>query len=311
MDGQQRLTSLYQALRYAGPVATHDNRGKRIERWYYIDMIKALSPDPTTDREDAIVSVPKDKKIIQDFGRRTVLDLSSDELEYQQHMMPTERLLDAMDWLFAYNDYWQKSPANHPGGEIAAFRNEFKDKVLNNFTQYLLPVISLDKETPKEAVCTVFEKVNTGSVTLTTFELVTAIFAAENFSLRDDWKERRERLHSHYGVLRGIEGEQFLQAVTLLTTQQHRRQAISDGKAQEQVPAISCKKRDLLNLRLSDYRDWADKVQSGFMQAAKFLRRQFVFARGDVPYNTQLVPLAALYAELGNELQPANATERL
>ena len=309
LDGQQRLTSLYQALRYDGPVATYDNRGGRIERWYYIDMIKALRPD--VDREDAIISISTER-IRRDFRREVVLDLSSPEQEYEQHMMPTERLMDAMDWLFAYNDHWQKkNPIEHPRGDISGFRNDFKNKVLNNFTNYSLPVISLDKGTPKEAVCTVFEKVNTGGVSLNTFELLTAIFAAEDFSLRDDWNARRDHLHSQFSVLRGIEGEQFLQAVALLTSQERRRQAIRNGEAPEQAPAISCKKRDLLELSLRDYRDWADKIQSGFLEAGKFMHRQFVFAQYDVPYNTQLVPLAALFVELDNELRPARAVERL
>ena len=310
LDGQQRLTSLYQALRYDGPMATYDNRGGRIERRYYIDMVKALDPD--VDREDAIISVPKDKKVRGDFGREIVLDLSSPEQEYEKHMMPTERLMDPMDWLFAYNDHWQrKYPIEHPGGDVATFRNDFKDEVLTNYAGYSLPVIRLDKEVPKEAVCTIFEKVNTGGVTLNTFELVTAIFAAEDFSLRDDWNERRDLLHAQFGVLQGIEGEQFLQAVALLTSQQRRKQAIENGSSREQAPGISCKKRDLLELSLRDYRDWADKVQTGFLEAAKFLNRQFVFTKNDVPYNTQLVPLAALYVELGKELTPANAVKRV
>ena len=310
LDGQQRLTSLYQALRYNGPVATYDNRGGRIERWYYIDMAKALDPD--ADREDAIVSVPSDRKIIRDFGREIVLDLSSPELEYEQHMIPTERLMNAMDWLFAYDDHWRKKDSiEHPRGDIAIFRNDFKNKVLDNYTNYSLPIISLDKEIPKEAVCTIFEKVNTGGVTLSTFELVTASFAADDFSLRDDWSARKKELHSQFSILRGIEGEQFLQAVALLTSQERRRRAIEEGGSSEQASPISCKKRDLLNLSLRDYQHWADKVQSGFREAAKFLHRQFVFGQSDVPYNTQLVPLAALYVELGDELKPANAMERL
>ena len=51
LDGQQRLTSLYQALRNDGPVATQDSRGKHVERIYYIDMCKALMP--SVDPEDA------------------------------------------------------------------------------------------------------------------------------------------------------------------------------------------------------------------------------------------------------------------
>ena len=309
LDGQQRLTSLYQALRHEGPVNTFDSRGKLIKRWYYIDMIKAVNPN--VDREDAIISVPVEKKVKQNFGRKTVLDLSSFELEYEQHMMPTECLLDTINWMIAYISYWNKNPVEYPEVDATTFMNEFKNKVLNNFTNYSLPVISLDKGTPKEAVCTVFEKVNTGGVNLNTFELVTAVFAADDFSLRDDWNKRREHLHSRYGVLQGIEGEQFLQAITLLATQQRRKQAIARGESHEQVPAISCKKRDVLNLSLGEYKDWADKAESGFLKAARFLQTQFVFARRDVPYNTQLVPLAALYVELGDELKPANATEKL
>ena len=92
LDGQQRLTSLFQSLRHDGPVDTHDNRGRRIKRWYYIDMLAAM--DPNGDREDAIISVPEDKRETRNFGRDVVRDLSSLEREYEQHMMPTERLLD-------------------------------------------------------------------------------------------------------------------------------------------------------------------------------------------------------------------------
>ena len=34
LDGQQRLTSLYQALLHPGPVATKDSKNKKIQRWY-------------------------------------------------------------------------------------------------------------------------------------------------------------------------------------------------------------------------------------------------------------------------------------
>ena len=312
LDGQQRLTSLYQALLHPGPVATQDSRKKRITRWYYIDMLKAM--DPYIDREEAIISVPEDRRITRNFGRETVLDLSTTELEYQNHMMPTEQLLDGMAWMFAYNMYWSAKDGQ-PHGNVAAFVNDFNQSILNAFTQYLLPVIELGKETPKEAVCTVFEKVNTGGVTLTVFELVTASFAAdagdEPFSLREDWDARRDRLHSSFGVLQGIEGDHFLQTIALLTTQERRRHVLSKDGESAQAPAISCKRADILRLSLRDYKQWADKVEAGFTAAAKFLRRQYVFTRWDVPYNTQLVPLAALYVELGKELEPANANARL
>ncbi len=312
LDGQQRLTSLYQSLRHEDPVDTHDNRGRRIRRWYYIDMLASM--DPNGEREDAIVSVPEDRKETRNFAREIVRDLSSRELEYEQHMIPTERLLDSsLSWLFGYIGHWQARDAEHPEGGGFAFYERFNQTVMSEFSAYSLPVISLDKETPKEAVCTVFEKVNTGGVTLSMFELVTASFAAqdEDFSLRDDWDARRKRLHSAYGALQGIEGDQFLQAVTLLATQKRRREAILEGRPQNRIPAINCRKNDILGLDVADYHEWANLVESGFVEAAKFLHNQFIFTRYDVPYTTQLVPLASLFVELGEGLEPAIAKAKL
>lgn len=63
------------------------------------------------------------------------------------------------------------------------------------FQQYKVPVIRLTKETPKEAVCQVFEAVNTGGVSLSVFELLTATFASDNFHLRDDWETKKKTLY--------------------------------------------------------------------------------------------------------------------
>ena len=308
LDGQQRLTSLYQALLHPGPVNTRDSHKKKLQRWYYIDMLKAMNP--YVDREDAIIGVPTNRIVTRNFGREIELNLSNSELEYQAHMMPTERLFDSITWMLGYIGYWQKSDPPHPHHDVTKFFEDFNSSILKSFTDYQLPVINLDKDTPKEAVCTVFEKVNTGGVTLTVFELVTASFAAENFSLRDDWNERQQRLHPT-GVLQGIGGEQFLQVITLLATQEGRRQALRSGTAQNQAPGVSCKKEAILNLTLKEYQYWADQVEAAFKEAAKFLRSQFIFRQIDLPYNTQLVPLAALYVELGLELSPANAKVRL
>ena len=312
LDGQQRLTSLYQALLHKGPVNTRSSRGQRIQRWYYIDMLEAMNPN--TDREEAIISVPATRVETRNFGRDISLDLSTQELEFAHHMFPTEQLLDNnTNWLLGYIGYWQNNDVEHPQGNVINFYNKFNESVITAFTSYQLPVIELTKETPKEAVCTVFEKVNTGGVALSVFELATAIFAAEDedFSLRDDWATRRKRMHGGYSVLRGIEGEQFLQAVALLTTHAKRKEAIAAGSPQNQFPAISCKRNDILSLDVTDYQRWADDLVDAFEHAAKFLHRQFVFNERDVPYTTQVVPLAAIYADLKSELETANAQNLL
>ena len=251
LDGQQRLTSLYQSLLHPGPVDTVDSRKRRFKRWYYVDMLKAV--DPRFDRDDVFISVPEDRRILKNFGREVDRDLSSAESEYKHHMMPTERLLDSMDWLFGYNDYWQTSNRQHPRGNVADFRNKFKKQVIDQFSNYQLPVITLEKETSKEAVCIVFEKVNTGGVTLNVFELVTAAFAADDFRLRDDWAARSDRLREAYGVLQGVESGQFLQIVTLLATYDRRKQFLAAGGSENQAPGISCNRDSILNLKLEEY----------------------------------------------------------
>ena len=252
LDGQQRLTSLYQALRYDGPVATRDARGRRIKRWYYLDMQKAL--DRSADPEDAFISVPEDRVERTNFGRNVVLDLSTRDLEFQNHMMPTEQLMENTSWGFEYAQYWNQSGDVHPSGNAFQFFMEFQKAILENFTHYKLPVINLDKDTSKEGVCAVFEKVNTGGVVLNVFELLTASLAADGFSLRDDWNERSNRMRTQYGVLQGVDSSNFLQAIALLATQERRRQAITGHTA----PGIGCKRADILGLTLDEYRQWAD-----------------------------------------------------
>ena len=307
LDGQQRLTSLYQSLRHPGPVDTHDNRNKRIKRWYYVDMKAATDADP----EDAVISVPENRMTTRDFGREVTLNLSTRESEYKEHKIPTEQLMNPMKWMMGYVTYWNEAD---PDFDAMEFFSSFNDAVVARFTEYQLPVISLGKQTPKEAVCAVFEKVNTGGVVLNVFELATASFAAdaEHFSLRDDWGERKERLYNRPGgVLQGLDGNQFLQVVALLKTQEDRRAAISQVKTGQQVPAIGCRRRDILNLNLNDYQRWANRVEQGFADAGEFLVSQYVYGSRNVPYGTQLVPLAALFVELGEELRPFNAKAKL
>ena len=54
--------------------------------------------------------------------------------------------------------------------------DRFDSEILKAFDGYLVPTIILGKESPKDAVCQVFEKVNTGGVSLTVFELLTATY---------------------------------------------------------------------------------------------------------------------------------------
>ena len=307
LDGQQRMTSLYQVALRGKVVQTITPKKKRVDRWFYIDIRKAL--DETVDREEAIVSVPESKIVATDFGRNVILDLTTSEREFDLLMYPVSM---AFRW-----DDWQKRFIEHSMkkgdfGDKWGVISSFKEKVLDNFAKYQVPVIALGPNTSKEAVCVVFEKVNTGGKALDAFELVTAMYAAAGHELRRDWygKEgetgRQHRLAEamrpagqDVGIIAGVSNTDFLQAVSLFHTRERRRLADVQGKQGKELPAVAATRAALLNLPLDAYKQYQDRVEHGFVQAAKFLHTLHIYRIFDLPYQSQVVPLAAILADIG------------
>ena len=290
LDGQQRLTSLFQALFSGQPVLTRDARGKPIRRWYYLDIAKAL--DLNTDWEEAIIGLPE-TRISLNFRGEVQADYSTVENECAAELLPLPLVFDnagLLNWQMKY----LQSDLTRTCERLARWNDLLQ--IIQRYQQYQVPVIVLRKETPKEAVCQVFEKVNTGGVALTVFELLTATYAADDYSLRDDWAIREKQMKKQK-VLETIESTDFLQSVSLLVTRARRLQAISGGE-HDKAPAISCKRKDVLKLTLTDYKAWVELVTQGFEKAARFLQTQNIFTARDLPYRTQLTPLAAMFAVL-------------
>lgn len=260
MDGQQRLTSLFQALASGKPVDTMDARGKKLLRWYYIHIERAL--DPYVDMEDAILSVPADRKVLDAFGRRLTLDLSTREAECTAGLFPLGLVFDPKE-----RARWRRTYENTNDLHLERW-TAFESTSLRSIDSYKVPVIRLTKETPKEAVCTVFENVNTKGIQLTVFELLTATYAADpayfaehgvDFHLPDEWRAVRERLAYHEPV-NELDDTDFLRAICLVSTHFARKgRPGTDPFAQ---PAASCKRADILTLPLQEYIQWSPEIES-------------------------------------------------
>ena len=274
LDGQQRLTSLTQVLMLKQPVDTRTNTGKSLKRYYYIDIELALTGED--QYENAIIGVDENRIVKENFGRDIKLDLSTPDKEYENFYFPCNQILNSDDWeegLLAYNA--------DKFGRYAQFRRQ----VLNEFRNYNVPIIELSKENKKEAVCLVFEKVNTGGVALSVFELVTATYAADNVNMRDEWygnpKENIEGIHqklSKQGLLKQVQPTEFLQALSLLHTWEKRQADLLSGKTGKQVTGVSAKREAVLSLPLAAYQQWQTKLTEGFWKAAKFLRKESFFS---------------------------------
>lgn len=294
LDGQQRLTTLTQVLALKTPVATRNEKGKRIDRHYYWHIPTALEGDTRLD--EAIIAVEPDRLLKSDFGRQIDLDLSTPEREFANLYFPCDQTLNWSDWLQGLN--------KHNPAQLGQFL-QFQQAVLAKFSGYQIPVIELDKTTSKEAVCLVFEKVNTGGVPLNVFELVTATYAADGYNLRDDWHGstlrkvtgRVQRLAKE-PVLTSVESTDFLQAVSMLHTLELRQADLKAGKTGKAVQPVSAKRASILGMPLDAYKKWADDVEAGFMLGAKFLRKECVKDPRELPYRTQLAPIAAVMVHL-------------
>ena len=289
LDGQQRLTSMFRATVSRDPVLTTTDKKQEIKRFYYLDIKKCL--DPNEDRLDAILSIPEDRVVKEDFGRKVVLDISSRDLEYKNEVFPLNIIFDSnecIDWWDGYKGYY-----SYDAEHMDRYK-EFRNEILDTITTYKLPVIKLDKTTPREAVCKVFENVNTGGVPLTVFELVTAMFATYEFDLRADWNEVKKQIWGigeplNTDVMQGLDETAFLTTVTLYTTYHSERMT-------------TCKKKDVLELDFADYQKNKQAVIEGYRMARSFIFTQYVFRKRDLPYTTQLIPLAAICASIGKSV---------
>lgn len=316
LDGQQRLTSLYQSAYSKKPLRVKgmNSEDSKKKRWLYFNLISIC--DGSMDRE-LTIEVANENRIIKSTSNgKGVVDLSTREKEFEEHMFPISEVLNPDKWETKYNKYWLERDGIEGFNKCQKIYKKFKKRVLNNFANYEVPVMSLSQNLSREAICVVFDKVNTGGKLLDAFELVTAKFAAEKrngYDLRDVWGDEDRGLRNSLinwtdgknlgfmidpqkSVLRKVKRTDFLQAVSLIKTYNLKRQ--------NKTSTISGKRQDLLDLELKDFELYKDVVKIGFIRAAEFLYSLKILQGLDLPYRSQLVPLAVILADTDDWNKP-------
>ncbi|HZK32832.1 MAG TPA: DUF262 domain-containing protein, partial [Corynebacterium sp.] len=277
LDGQQRLTSLYQSFQSPGLVETVDFRSKRIRRRYLVDVKKAVEEEIMPD--EAVFSVDETGQVTSHFGPRLDYRLDSWEACVAAGSIPVASLLtkESTGLLF------EMAAEADPGflDQVKAFQYT----IATPLSAYDIPMIRLGRETARAGVGSIFAQANQMGLQMDVFELLTAVFATEDpdFSLADSWKKTRAILREH-PALDGIGRTEFLTAVSLLVT---GRTGHSRGQ-----------REDIVNLRLSDYTQAVDQLRDGFLKAAEFLAQRCILSTEQMPYTAQIVPLAVILALL-------------
>ena len=321
LDGQQRMTSLYHAILSKKPTMTQDAKGREIERWFYIDIKKCLESESYS--QGVVVSVAKNKSHKKYNKEIIIPDLKTEEREYESFMFPISKIFDFTDWMYGFEDYWAEKNGGKIDKDIRNIFRNFHEKILRNIPSYDVPIILLNKAVSREAVCVIFEKVNTGGKSLDAFELVTAMYAAENHNLRKDWygdedegiigREQRfseylRRHGSEESILADVSNTDFLQAISLMHTRNLAREHKRENRKSH---AVSGERRALLDLPLSAYRKYEKKAEKGFMWAAKFIHKHNIYRSKDLPYQSQVISLAVILSDIGSDWQQKEILDKL
>jgi len=266
LDGQQRLTSLYQAFYDKGEYA------------FFLDIGRLLQGDAI---EDAIFHSRRDR------GRAKIL-LPQNDSEAEQHralaeqasalVLPLGRIRASQDafnsWCIAIAQLL--SQQDQPSlSELLAIGSQW----IKPIQEYKFPVVTLSQETSADAICTIFETLNRTGIKLTPFELLTARYYAKNVKLRDLWEQSQTDFPELVDF--SVDPYAVLQAIALRTTN-----------------PTAMRRSALMNLTAEDversWRSTANAMASGLT----LLRDECgVLLTKWLPYSTMLPPLAAVIAE--------------
>ena len=289
LDGQQRLTTLFQVLLSNQVVRIQEsNNTKLVEKWYYIDIEKSL--EPHRERRSTIIALPDSKKGRLSTGE--MIDCSTPENEYKTGYFPLSQIFSFSEWRNEYSRFWQYNL------QRLNLIDAFEAQVIKKFEHYHISTTVLRDFLPKEAVCQVFEETNTSGCELNYFDLMSSSYCANGYSLREDWNLKASRLKS-FNILRLLRNTDFLQAVTLVAAYHRRQNAILHGKNPDKLPGVGCRRVDVLRLSPEDYQSWSEAVTKGFEESARFLHSHKFFDGRDIAYPIQLVALASIFTVLG------------
>ncbi len=263
LDGQQRVTSLIRAFANAHP------KGK-----YYFD-VRNLKSIYTTEE------VGYDEWFIFDRSRRP-----RTPVPYRQDkwFLKTQGVLDSKKVSILVDEYFDEV-----SDLDARVRREAKavvGSVFETIRNFEVPAVIMDEKSDLEAICRVFETINSTGTRLTTFDLATAKFYPKP-NLRDSWREAR-KLHEEFDALE-LDGERVLQIVALW---------VSHLSQKRFEPSRS----NLLSLPRDEIeRHWTSAARA-LGDACRWIAKRGIMNRRSLPNEAILVPLAAA---LSTEFQAA------
>lgn len=266
LDGQQRLTSIYQALTGAG------DHKFFIRVWPFIDRERGcLRSLDDVELDDAIFAY--------DSRARSRFNPNDADWQIENATFPVSEYDRLRPWFKKLARKVETDP--QAADDLEELLNQFRDRYLQPLESYSFPVVDLPASTPLVAVCNIFETLNRTGKELTPFDLLTAKFYPLGVHMRDLWEDALSRypLISEFSV----DAYSLLQTVSLLER----------GTAQ---------RADVLNkLSAGDVNKHWDSAVAGMSDSLDYLKSQCgAVSSAWLPYGMILVPMAAVFSKIAD-----------
>ena len=296
LDGQQRLTSLYQ-LFYNDFVITKGNR--KIKFFLNLQKIQEGKIDECVEPYN-----------IRDLQRRK---LDQIEEQVKKHLLPLNILLDEnklREWKNRYITYhWFLVKGLQPEVENFTKRqSEFdanfldRDKPIHNLINYEFHIIELPS-TDLDVVATIFEKLNTTGQPLNIFEILTAkfyrkvsLYDADN--LREIWQKTKEK----YPLIKLFTKDEKDNSLAILI---FKAILLKKSIEERDKETLECKRKNMLkDLSSDDIEKYWDECAKFLEKSLNLLKEEYGCPSSDyLPYSPILVPFSLAVGFIENKVK--------
>lgn len=204
LDGQQRLTSCYCAFYNLGT------------KTYFLDYKKLMELDKNNNANEI-----EFEELIVDKRHMDFPDQKLDE-----GLLPLSFIKDAKTMREMLKPYKDSIRKNVDKEEIYDFLDGKLGDYLDTIFEYEFPVVILPKELTLDAVCKVFQTINSTGLKLSAFDICVAKFMRQGIMLKEKVEDAKK--NSYVKLVLDNEETVVLQAIALLAGKAPKKNSLAD-----------------------------------------------------------------------------------
>ena len=276
LDGQQRITSLYKAIK-----EPNKDGATKPSLYFYINLQALINYYNASSVGDTISDI-----VITDKKKLT------DEESYENFYFPFYKIEDHDKWIEGLIEHFQNKNNITNKNNVTSVAL-FIQKLLDNFLNKTIQTVELPPDIDRDSLSEIFERINTKGLELNNFDLMVARLSKYDIKLIDElWKGKRDKIEEY---VKDIFNKNFIetklplliiQGMSLYRSKEADRNAILNLYDTEYLSKFNNPVEKFKN----DWNIFVDKLIEGVNRM-----REVYYARPSyMPFNATLPVLMAL-----------------